>query len=67
LAARRPVEVDTGRVAELTGRYPSDCGDDTVVSADADGPWLTRMRPQVALALAGVSGERLAEDELMDG
>jgi hypothetical protein len=58
-----------GRVAELTGRDPSEFGDDVVVSAEADGPWLTRVRPEVALALAGVSDERLAEyaeDELLD-
>ncbi|WP_141957044.1 hypothetical protein [Actinoallomurus bryophytorum] len=38
-------------------------------TADADGPWLTRVRPEVVLALAGVSDERLAEyaeDELLD-
>jgi hypothetical protein len=40
-----------------------------MVSTDADGPWLTRVRPEVVLALAGVSDERLAEyaeDELLD-
>ena len=58
-----------GRVAELTGRDPREFGDDVVISAEADGPWLTRVRSEVALALAGVSDEQLAEyaeKELLD-
>ncbi|MGC1211524.1 MAG: hypothetical protein WA890_09720 [Micromonospora sp.] len=58
-----------GRVAELTGRDPSEFGDDVVVSAEADGPWLTRVWPEVAQALASVTDEQLAEyaeDELLD-
>lgn len=58
-----------GRVAELTGRDPGGFRDDVVVLAEADGPWLTRVRPHVAQALAGVTDERLAEyaeDELLD-
>jgi hypothetical protein len=60
------------RVAELTGRDPSEFHDNTVVSTqtdEADRPWLTRVRPEVAQALAGVTDERLAEyayDELLD-
>ncbi|SCF29212.1 hypothetical protein GA0074695_5231 [Micromonospora viridifaciens] len=58
-----------GRIAELTSRDSSELGDDFVVSVEADGPWLTRVRPEVARALADVSDERLAEyveDELLD-
>jgi hypothetical protein len=58
-----------GRVAELTGRDASEFGDDVVVSVEAEGPGLTRVRPEVAQALAGVTDERLAEyaeDELLD-
>ncbi|MBX6355482.1 MAG: hypothetical protein IRZ05_06435 [Micromonosporaceae bacterium] len=57
------------RVAELTGRDPSEFGDDIVVSAAAGGPWLARVRPEVTQALAGVTDDRLAEyaeDELLD-
>lgn len=39
------------------------------VTIEADGPWLTRVRPEVAQALAGVTDERwaeYAEDELLD-
>ena len=58
-----------GRVAELTGRDASEFGADVLISAEADGPWLTRVPAEVALALAGVTDERLAEyaeEELLD-
>ncbi|WP_157742609.1 hypothetical protein [Micromonospora chokoriensis] len=58
-----------GRVAELTGRDASEFGDDVVVSVEAEGPGLTRVRLEVTQALADVTDERLAEhaeDELLD-